>query len=137
MTDCTAVSQEEFLLKWNDHHNSFFSIMKELSESEVLTDVTLACGGRKNICYLPNIRVKWLDDLNSTSSHNNLLLGQVFETHKLMLCACSTFFRSILTKRPDRHPIVFLKDVDPKQLEQLLQYMYQVGCFTMFERHSV
>ena len=53
--------------------------------------------------------------------------GQVFETHKLMLCACSTFFRSILTKRPDRHPIVFLKDVDPKQLEQLLQYMYQVS----------
>lgn len=39
------MSQEEFLLKWNDHHNSFFSIMKELSESEVLTDVTLACGG--------------------------------------------------------------------------------------------
>lgn len=89
------MSQEEFLLKWNDHHNSFFSIMKDLCESEVLTDVTLACG------------------------------GQVFETHKLMLCACSTFFRSILTKRPDRHPIVFLKDVDPKQLEQLLQYMYQ------------
>ena len=55
------------------------------------------------------------------------ILGQVFETHKLMLCACSTFFRSILTKRPDRHPIVFLKDVDPKQLEQLLQYMYQVS----------
>ena len=41
------MSQEEFLLKWNDHHNSFFSIMKELSESEVLTDVTLACGGKK------------------------------------------------------------------------------------------
>lgn len=57
------MSQEEFLLKWNDHHNSFFSIMKELSESEVLTDVTLACGGRKNICYLPNIRVLNLNDL--------------------------------------------------------------------------
>ena len=47
------MSQEEFLLKWNDHHNSFFSIMKELSESEVLTDVTLACGG-KNKCMLFN-----------------------------------------------------------------------------------
>ena len=64
------------------------------------------------------------------SDNYSLFSGQVFETHKLMLCACSTFFRSILTKRPDRHPIVFLKDVDPKQLEQLLQYMYQVGKFT-------
>ena len=89
------MSQEEFLLKWNDHHNSFFVIMEELCASELLTDVTLACG------------------------------GQVFETHKIMLCACSNFFRQILTKRPDRHPIVFLKDVDPKHLEQLLQYMYQ------------
>ena len=43
------MSQEEFLLKWNDHHNSFFSIMKELSESEVLTDVTLACGGKNTL----------------------------------------------------------------------------------------
>ena len=89
-------NQEEFLLKWNDHHNSFFVIMEELCASELLTDVTLACG------------------------------GQIFETHKIMLCACSNFFRQILTKpRPDRHPIVFLKDVDPKHLEQLLQYMYQ------------
>ena len=45
------MSQEEFLLKWNDHHNSFFSIMKDLCESEVLTDVTLACGG-KYIIYI-------------------------------------------------------------------------------------
>lgn len=88
------MSGEEFLLKWNDHHNSFFSIMQDLCSSEVLTDVTLACG------------------------------GQVFETHKIMLCVCSSFFRSILTRRPDKHPIVFLKDIHPKHLEQLLQYMY-------------
>ena len=51
---------EEFRLKWNDHHNSFFSIMQDLFSTEMLTDVTLACG------------------------------GEVFETHKLMLCVCST-----------------------------------------------
>eukprot|EP00095_Tigriopus_kingsejongensis_P010392 snap_masked-scaffold1615_size33485-processed-gene-0.6 protein:Tk10392 transcript:snap_masked-scaffold1615_size33485-processed-gene-0.6-mRNA-1 annotation:"longitudinals lacking" len=88
------MSGEEFLLKWNDHHNSFFSIMQDLCSSEVLTDVTLACG------------------------------GQVFEAHKIMLCVCSSFFRSILTRRPDKQPIVFLKDIHPKHLEQLLQYMY-------------
>jgi len=92
---------EEFLLKWEEHHNTFFSILQDLCNSDTLTDVTLACGGR------------------------------VFEAHRLMLCVCSTFFRSILARppgvRPDRaghHPIVFLKDVSPHRLEQLLQYMY-------------
>ena len=85
---------DEFLLKWNDHHNSFFNIMQELCANEVLTDVTLACGGR------------------------------VFETHKIMLCVCSAFFRQVLTRQTDKHPIVFLKDIRPKHLEQLLQYMY-------------
>ena len=93
------MSGEEFLLKWNDHHNSFFSIMQDLCSSDTLTDVTLACG------------------------------GQLFEAHKLMLCVCSSFFRSILARpgRPDRanqHPIVYLKDVAPHHLEQLMQYMY-------------
>ena len=89
------MSGDEFLLKWNDHHNSFFNIMQELCANEVLTDVTLACGGR------------------------------VFETHKIMLCVCSAFFRQVLTGRQsNKHPIVFLKDIRPKHLEQLLQYMY-------------
>ncbi len=93
------MSGEEFLLKWNDHHNSFFSIMQDLCATETLTDVTLACG------------------------------GQLFEAHKLILCVCSSFFRSILARpsRPDRagqHPIVYLKDVAPHHLEQLMQYMY-------------
>ena len=26
---------DEFLLKWNDHHNSFFNIMQELCANEV------------------------------------------------------------------------------------------------------
>jgi len=94
--------QEEFLLKWNDHHNSFFSIVQDLCASELLTDVTLACGSGEPI---------------------------IFEAHKLMLSVCSAFFRNILTrKRADRyqtHPIVFLKDVEPRHMEQLLQYMYR------------
>ncbi|XP_040576831.1 zinc finger protein 131 isoform X1 [Lepeophtheirus salmonis] len=88
--------QEEFLLKWNEHHNSFFGMLQELCVSEFMTDVTLACG------------------------------GQVFETHKLILCVCSPFFKNLLSKqRPGKHPIIFLKSVNPKHLGQLLQYMYR------------
>ena len=89
------MAQEEFLLKWNDHHASFFTIVEDLCRTEQLCDVTLACG------------------------------GQVFETHKLILSVCSPYFRTLLNSRPDKHPIVYLKDVNPKHLEQLLSYMYR------------
>jgi len=89
-----VMAQEEFLLKWNDHHTSFFNIVEELCRSEQLCDVTLACG------------------------------GQVFETHKLILSVCSPFFRALLN-RADRHPIVYLKDVNPGHLQLLLNYMYK------------
>jgi len=89
------MTQEEFLLKWNDHHASFFTIVEDLCRTEQLCDVTLACG------------------------------GQVFETHKLILSVCSPYFRTLLNSRPDKHPIVYLKDVNPKHLEQLLSYMYR------------
>ena len=88
------MTQEEFLLKWNDHHASFFTIVEDLCRTEQLCDVTLACG------------------------------GQVFETHKLILSVCSPYFRTLLNSRPDKHPIMYLKDVNPKHLEQLLSYMY-------------
>merc|ERR1712203_772426 len=89
------MTQEELLLKWNDHHASFFMIVEDLCRTEQLCDVTLACG------------------------------GQVFETHKLILSVCSPYFRTLLNSRPDKHPIVYLKDVNPKHLEQLLSYMYR------------
>ena len=53
-----------------------------------------------------------------------------FSAHKMMLCVCSTFFRSVLANprsslsQRQKHPIIFLKDVKPKHFEQLLQYMY-------------
>ncbi len=80
--------QEEFLLKWNDHHNSFFATVQELCSAELLCDVTVACGSGDPI---------------------------VFEAHKLMLSVCSNFFKNLLTrKRTERYPIIFLKDVNPR-----------------------
>ena len=38
-------TDDEFLLKWHDHHASFFLLVEELVMREQLTDVTLACAG--------------------------------------------------------------------------------------------
>ena len=40
----TGAAEDEFLLKWHDHHQSFFLLVEELVMREQLTDVTLACG---------------------------------------------------------------------------------------------
>jgi len=95
---------EDFRLKWNDHHSIFFSTAEQLCEGDHLTDVTLSCGSRE------------------------------FSAHKLVLSICSTYFSQLFAARPEnskrRRPadsaaIVYLKDVDPKHMELLLNYMYR------------
>ena len=88
-------SSEDFLLKWNDHHSLFFAGAEELCASEEYTDVTLAAG------------------------------QQFFSAHRLVLSICSPFFRSLFKRLGPAKTVIFLKDVDPKHLELLLEYMYK------------
>jgi hypothetical protein len=43
-----------------------------------------------------------------------------------VLSVCSSYFRSIFTSAQlkQRHPVIFIKDLEPSDLEKLLQYMY-------------
>ena len=89
-------ASEDFLLKWNDHHSLFFAGAEELCESEEYTDVTLAAGQK------------------------------FFSAHKLVLSICSPYFRSLFKRLGSNvKSVIFLKDVDPKHLELLLEYMYK------------
>ena len=94
---------EDFRLKWNDHHSVFFSTAESLCQGDFLTDVTLTCGSKE------------------------------FSAHKLVLSVCSTYFSQLFASKSDpkkRRPadnaaIVYLKDVDPRHMELLLNYMYR------------
>ena len=99
---------EDFRLKWNDHHSVFFTSAEQLCHGDHLTDVTLSCGTKE------------------------------FSAHKLVLSICSTYFNQLFAPRPEgqqgrqrsRRPadsaaIVYLKDVDSKHMELLLNYMYR------------
>jgi len=94
---------EDFRLKWNDHHSVFFSSAEQLCHGDHLTDVTLSCGTKE------------------------------FSAHKLVLSICSSYFNQLFSARPEsrsRRPadsaaIVYLKDVDAKHMELLLNYMYR------------
>lgn len=86
---------EDFLLKWNDHHSLFFVGAEELCESEEYTDVTLAAGTK------------------------------FFSAHKLVLSICSPYFKRLFKRLGKDKPVIFLKDVDHRHLDLLLQYMYK------------
>ena len=92
---------DEFLLKWHDHHQSFFLLVEELVMREQLTDVTLACGGGED--------------------------QQLLSAHSLMLSVCSPYFRSLLSenRHKDKHHIIHLHGVSARHMQQLLLYMYR------------
>jgi len=43
----------------------------------------------------------------------------------MVLSACSPYFQSMLYNTPDRHPIVFLRDVRYHEMKALLEFMYR------------
>lgn len=50
-----------------------------------------------------------------------------FQAHKMLLSACSPYFRQLFLNNPCKRPTVFLKDVPASHMRLLLQYMYQGG----------
>ena len=86
---------EELLLKWNDHHSLFFIGALDLRELEEDTDVGLAAGNK------------------------------FFSAHKLVLSICSPYFRQLFKHLGSDMSVIFLKDVQPKHLDLLLQYMWK------------
>lgn len=91
------MGEEEFLLKWHDHHSSFFLLLEELVTREQLTDVTLSCG------------------------------GTILNAHSLLLSVCSPYFRSLLSENlhREKHHIIHLNGVAGRHMQQLLVYMYR------------
>ena len=93
-----AQGGEEFSLKWNDHSKVFFAGAEDLAEKQEFTDVTLAAGGK------------------------------MITAHKMVLSICSPFFQRLFkqlgTVGPEK-TVVYLKDVQPRHLDLLIQYMYR------------
>jgi len=90
---------ENFCLRWNDHHDTFFSSAEKLCHSSLLTDVVLSAG------------------------------GTLFQAHKLVLSVCSKFFQDVFAQPqavPQAHnTVIYLKDVESHHLQLLLSYMYR------------
>merc|ERR1711981_227543 len=52
-------------------------------------------------------------------------MGLNLKAHKMVLSACSPYFQSMFYNTPDKHPVVFLKDVRYDEMKALLEFMYR------------
>ena len=90
------MAQEKFSLKWNDFQSTVSGSFRALRKEEEFFDVTLVSDDEKQI-----------------------------SAHKLVLSACSSFFKTILRKNTHTHPLIYLSGVDSKNLGLVLNYIYE------------
>ena len=88
---------DKFCLKWNDYEKNLGTAFNDLREQKELFNVSLIS-----------------ED------------GSQVEAHKVVLSACSPFFRNIITQNARHpHPLLFLKGVRHRDLVSLLDFMYR------------
>jgi len=87
-------SNEKFCLRWNDFESNISVAFREIREDKEFFDCTLSCGSRQ------------------------------IQAHKLILSACSPFFRSVFKQNPHHHPLLYLKGVKFVNLQSVLNFMY-------------
>jgi len=88
------MGSEKFCLRWNDFETNISIAFRELRDDKDFFDVTLAC-----------------DD-------------EQIQAHKVILSACSPFFRNVLRRNPHQHPLLYLKGVKYTDLQSVLNFMY-------------
>ena len=96
---------EKYCLQWNDFQTTVSNSFKIFRQEEDFFDVTLVT-----------------DDEVQMSAH------------KLILSACSSFFKTILKKNPHPNPLIYLHGVDSTNLGYILDYIYH-GEVQLFQKH--
>ena len=86
---------EKYNICWDEFKVSAGNTFKNLLNDTDFTDVTLACEDGKQI-----------------------------KSHKVILSACSQFFKDILVQNPHAHPLLYLKGISHSQLRNLLNFAY-------------
>lgn len=86
---------DKFCLKWNDYEQNMNQAFIDIREANCFLDVTLVCEDNEQM-----------------------------PAHKVILSACSSFFRKVLEFNPHQHPLVYLRGVKYADLQNIVDFMY-------------
>ena len=90
------MSSEKFCLKWNDFQQNVSKSFSQLRQQSGLFDVTLVSSDQQQV-----------------------------SAHRLVLSACSDFFKTIFHSNTHSHPLLYLDGVDNREINLMLDYIYQ------------
>jgi len=88
------MTTEKFCLRWNDFERNISSAFQELRVDNDLFDITLVCKDEE------------------------------IRAHRVIMSACSPFFRNMLKRNPHPNPLIYLKGVSFNDLQSVLTFMY-------------
>ena len=86
---------EKCNILWNGHNDNFTACVKDALSQLEFTDVTLVSDDDKQI-----------------------------RSHKFILSSCSPILRKILLNNPHDNPLLYLIDVNHKELQSIINFMY-------------
>ena len=88
------MANQSLCLKWDDFQDQERASLQELRNDTDFTDVTLAC-----------------EDQN-------------IKAHKVILSACSPFFKKLLKAYPHPHPLIYMKGMRSSHLTVIIDFLY-------------
>ena len=97
------MNQEKYNLDWHTYSDHLREMLQEMMKSKELTDVTLVCDDKRQI-----------------------------KAHKIVLSACSSVFKSIITDLPQNSSVIYLRGIQHQEMESILEFMY-LGVVTVYQ----
>jgi len=88
------MASEKYCLRWNDFESNISSAFRDIRQEEEFFDVTVACNEEQ------------------------------LQAHKVILSACSPFFKEVLRRNQHQYPVLYLRGVSFKDLEAVIDFMY-------------
>ena len=96
------MNQEKYNLYWHTYSDHLKEMLHEMMKSNELTDVTLVCEDKRQ-----------------------------FKAHKIVLSACSSIFKSIISDLPQNSSVIYLRGIQHQEMESILEFMY-LGVATFY-----
>lgn len=88
------MEEQQYMLRCKDFYERIGVSIQNIIKQEEFIDVTIACDGK------------------------------LFKAHKMILSACSPYFKKILQAIPCQHPVIFLQNVEEKHMKNILTFIY-------------
>lgn len=113
-------THQYFSLRWNNYQSNMTSVFHQLLETQSFVDVSLAC---------EDSTLKAHKVININDSYwlfivlkNNFYIISL----KVVLSACSAYFKKILLDNPCKHPTIILpSEISFNDLKAIIEFVYR------------